>query len=68
LSPARQAALPSFWMTVFVLGQYPARRFLPIDPLEYAEGEETQQGLKIVQVMSEGVVPSFQASPFYARR
>jgi general secretion pathway protein B len=68
LSDDLQARLPAFIMTAQIYDQDPTRRFVIINSLRYAVGETTREGLKVEQVLSDGVVLSFEGQRFFRRR
>lgn len=68
LTPAQEAALPAFMMTVHVYVQDKAQRFVLINGLKYGEGDQTREDLKVEQILPNGAVLSFQGNPFYVRR
>jgi general secretion pathway protein B len=63
-----QARLPAFIMTAQIYDPDPTRRFVVINSLRYAVGETTREGLKVEQVLSDGVVLSFEGQRFFRRR
>ena len=63
-----QARLPAFVMTAQIYDPDPTRRFVIINSLRYAVGETTREGLKVEQVLSDGVVLSFEGQRFFRRR
>jgi general secretion pathway protein B len=63
-----QARLPAFIMTAQIYDPDPTRRFVVINSIRYAVGETTREGLKVEQVLSDGVVLSFEGQRFFRRR
>ena len=55
-------------MTAQIYDPDPTRRFVVINSLRYAVGETTREGLKVEQVLSDGVVLSFEGQRFFRRR
>jgi general secretion pathway protein B len=68
LSEDLQARLPAFIMTAQIYDPDPTRRFVVINSLRYAVGETTREGLKVEQVLTDGVVLSFEGQRFFRRR
>ncbi len=68
LTPAQQAALPAFMMTVHVYEREQARRFVLINGLKYREGDQTREGLSVERILPDGAVLSHEGHPFYLRR
>ena len=63
-----QARMPAFIMTAQIYDPDPTRRFVVINSLRYAVGETTREGLKVEQVLTDGVVLSFEGQRFFRRR
>jgi general secretion pathway protein B len=68
LTPAQQAALPAFVMTVHVYDPDASKRFVLINGLKYREGDETRESLRIEQVLKDGAVLSHLGKRFYVPR
>jgi general secretion pathway protein B len=68
LTPAQQAQVPAYFMTVHVYDQDAAKRFVLINALRYVEGEETRDGILVERIIPEGAVLSYLGNPFFVRR
>ncbi|WP_295389979.1 general secretion pathway protein GspB [uncultured Thiodictyon sp.] len=68
LPPDQQAALPKFLMNVHVFDADPARRFVLINGLKYAQGTMTREGLTVDEIRVDGVVLTYQGHPFFVHR
>jgi general secretion pathway protein B len=68
LPEAVETRLPAFIMTAQIYDTDPTRRFVVINSVRYAVGETTREGLKVEQVLSDGVVLSFEGQRFFRRR
>lgn len=68
LTPVQQARVPAYFMTVHVYDDDPSKRFVHINALRYAEGEETRDGLRVERIIPEGAVLSYLGNPFFVRR
>jgi general secretion pathway protein B len=68
LTPAQQAQVPAYFMTVHVYDQDAAKRFVLINALRYVEGEETRDGIRVERIIPEGAVLSYLGNPFFVRR
>ncbi|MEY6430938.1 general secretion pathway protein GspB [Thioalkalicoccus limnaeus] len=55
LRPAEQPTLPAFIMTAHVHDADPQRRFVVINSLRYGEGEQTREGLEVLEIQPDGV-------------
>ena len=68
LTPAQEAALPPYVMTVHVYDPEPSQRFVLINGLKYREGAKTREGLQVEQVLADGAVLSYLGNAFYVPR
>lgn len=68
LTPQQQAQLPAYLMTVHVYDEEASKRVVVINSLEYAEGDETREGLRVERILRDGAVLSYQGNPFYVPR
>ncbi|MGQ9659471.1 MAG: general secretion pathway protein GspB [Thermochromatium sp.] len=68
LTTQQQAEVPAYLMTVHVYDPDAAKRFVVINALPYREGEETREGLRVEQILKDGVVLSYLGNPFYVSR
>lgn len=68
LTPAQEADLPSYLMTVHVFDQDRGRRFVLINGMRYREGETTREGLRVERILAQGAVLSHKGNPFFVSR
>ena len=68
LTSDQQAALPKFLMSVHVFDAEPARRFVLINGLKYAEGAKTREGLTVEEIRVDGAVLAHQGHRFFVHR
>ena len=68
LTPAQEAELPAFMLTVHVYVPDKSQRFVLINGMKYREGDKTRENLKVEQILPDGTVLSFQGNPFYMHR
>jgi general secretion pathway protein B len=63
-----ESRLPAFFMTAHIYDTDTSKRFVVINALKYTPGDTTREGLKVEDIMPDGVVLSFQGHRFYRRR
>lgn len=63
-----ETRLPAFFMTAHVYDAEPAKRFVVINALRYIQGDTTREGLKVEEILPDGVVLGFEGHRFYKRR
>ena len=63
-----ETRLPAFFMTAHIYDTDKSKRFVVINALKYSPGDTTREGLKVEDVLPDGVVLSFQGHRFYRRR
>lgn len=68
LTPAQEAALPSYLMTVHVYDNDPSRRFVLINGRKYREGDETREAMRVEQILAQGAILSHKGNPFFVHR
>lgn len=68
LTPAQEAALPPYLMTVHVYDNDPGRRFVLINGRKYREGDETREDMRVEQILAQGAILSHKGNPFFVHR
>jgi general secretion pathway protein B len=68
LTPAQEAELPPYLMTVHVYDLDRGRRFVLINGVKYREGERTREGITVERILAQGAVLSHKGNPFYVPR
>lgn len=63
-----QAALPAFLVTAHVYDAKPDERFVVINSLKYREGERSREGLKVLEILPDGVWLGFGEYSFFQAR
>ena len=63
-----ESRLPAFFMTAHIYDADAAKRFVVINALKYIQGDTTREGLKVEEILPDGVVLSFEGNRFYKRR
>jgi general secretion pathway protein B len=63
-----ESRLPAFFMTAHIYDLDASRRFVVINALKYSQGDTTREGLKVEEILPDGVVLGFQGHRFYKRR
>lgn len=59
---------PAFFLTAHIYDKAADKRFVVINALKYVQGESTREGLKVEEILPDGVVLSFEGHRFYRRR
>lgn len=68
LTPAQEAELPSYLMTVHVYDADRGRRFIVVNGVKYREGDKTREGLTVERILTQGAVLSHRGNPFFVPR
>jgi len=68
LTPAQEAGLPSYLMTVHVFDKDPGRRFVLINGRKYREGDKTREDMRVEQILAQGAILSHKGNPFFVHR
>lgn len=63
-----ETRLPAFFMTAHIYDIDASKRFVVINALKYTPGDTTREGLKVEDILPDGVVLSFEGHRFYRRR
>jgi general secretion pathway protein B len=63
-----ETRLPAFFMTAHIYDIDTSKRFVVINALKYTPGDTTREGLKVEDILPDGVVLSFEGHRFYRRR
>ena len=63
-----ESRLPAFFVTAHIYDTDTSKRFVVINALKYTPGDTTREGLKVEDILPDGVVLSFQGHRFYRRR
>ncbi|MCF7993136.1 MAG: general secretion pathway protein GspB [Thiohalocapsa sp.] len=67
-SPALRAKLPPFRMSVHVFDSDPIRRFVYINGRKVGENEQSREGVRVEQVVSDGAILSYGGERFFEPR
>ena len=68
LTPAQEADLPPYLMTVHVYDKEPSRRFVLINGRKYREGDKTREDMRVEQILAQGAILSHKGNPFFVHR
>jgi general secretion pathway protein B len=63
-----EGRLPAFFVTAHIYDTDSSKRFVVLNSLKYTEGETTREGLKVEDILPDGVVLGFEGHRFFRRR